>query len=767
MSPLKFQLWFRQAKKKLVQQQHRQLVVLAGSKTWAHSLLSTLSSFNHLVSHDTWAIYSEDSLFFSGDNKAFLDKRKVEKRNYRHYLGTQQQYLLFDDQELTIDAFAALSGTINAGGILFLYWPEPLNNSPLIKQSLFLQRFFQQIMADENVKVINEQKNESISELLLESIDEAIGEAIDKTSYEQKAKEIAESLSNNSLALHNEQGFPLGCKTLEQYNAVQAVKKVASGHRNRPLVLTADRGRGKSSALAIACAQVIKNAQQSVTIIISAPHIQAVDIFFRQLATSLEQGVLRKTEFIYQHNHLKNQPISRVTFLPIDVLLKDKPQANLLLIDEAAAIPVYLLEQVLEFYHRVVFATTQHGYEGAGRGFALKFQRRLQQCAPEHQTLHIKQPIRWHEHDPLEQFIFSACLLNAELKPLKLDQVNLMSLSLTVHNKADLLQNEKLLAQLFAVLVTAHYQTSPSDLRLMLDNEQVTIISLRDHNETNADIVAVALLITEGLDEKDCQQAIIQGIKQGQRRLKDQFLPQSLVTHCGFEQAFDYSYLRIMRIAVHPQLQQQGIGKYFLAQLTIYAQQQEVNFLGTSFGANTALLNFWLKADFKLARIGFTKDQASGEHSALLLKSVAEKNNHILAELNYQFYRSFSYLLTETYQHLPTQLVALILQKSPAKALTELTYFDQQNVSAFAHKKRLYQACVFSLHIWLLQHLTVNKTHNKDVLLLIARVLQKRSINEICQQFHLTGKKALNQQLVDYVRKNYQKGLEDTEISSA
>ncbi len=761
MSPIKFQLWFRQAKKKLVQQQHRQLVVLAGSKTWAHSLLSTLSSFNHLVSHDTWAIYSEDSLFFSGDNKAFLDKRKVEKRNYRHYLGTQQQYLLFDDQELTIDAFAALSGTINAGGMCFLYWPEPLNNSPLIKQSLFLQRFFQQIMADENVKVISEQKNGSVSEHLLgdinEDSDELSDKAIDETSYEQISKETAESISSNSLALLNEQGFPLGCKTLEQYNAVQAVKKVVSGHRNRPLVLTADRGRGKSSALAIACAQVIKNAQQSVTIIISAPHIQAVDIFFRQLATSLEQGVPRKTEFSYQHDHLKNQPISRVTFLPIDVLLKDKPQANLLLIDEAAAIPVYLLARVLEYYHRVVFATTQHGYEGAGRGFALKFQRRLQQCAPEHQTLHIKQPIRWHEHDPLEQFVFSTCLLNAELKPLKLDQINLTSLSLTVHNKADLLQNEKLLAQLFAVLVTAHYQTSPSDLRLMLDNEQVTIISLCDHNETNADIVAVALLITEGIDEKDCQQEIIQGIKQGQRRLKDQFLPQSLAAHCGFEQAFDHSYLRIMRIAVHPQLQQQGIGNYFLAQLTSYAQQQEVDFLGTSFGANTALLHFWLKADFKLARIGFTKDQASGEHSALLLKSIVEKNSHILAEVNYQFYRSFSYLLTETYQHLPTQLVALILQKSPAKAVTELTYFDQQNVSAFAYKKRLYQTCVFSLHLWLLQHLTVNKTHDKDVLLLIARVLQKRAINEICQQFNLTGKKQLNQQLVDYVRKTIKK----------
>ena len=46
-------------------------------------------------------------------------------------------------------------------------------------------------------------------------------------------------------------------------------------------------------------------------------------------------------------------------------------QAELLVIDEAAAIPVTLVKQMLGPY-MVVLSSTVHGYEGTGRSLSLK-----------------------------------------------------------------------------------------------------------------------------------------------------------------------------------------------------------------------------------------------------------------------------------------------------------------------------------------------------------------------------------------------------------
>jgi tRNA(Met) cytidine acetyltransferase len=741
MTPTAFFYWFSEFQRYAEQQRHRHLVVLAGDKSWAFSLLTAIKSIQKAVDYPKWSLFSDDNLSvellanFSSDNQILTNK------NYRYFLGTQCQTLIFADTQLSIDAFAALSGTICAGGTLFLLWPESLENSKAVSDSLFLQRFFKQLQQDNDIVVIEQTA---------------------------KVNPLPAYKARNTLAKSYPEAQLLDCKTRDQLKAVNAIKKVLTGRRNRPLVLTADRGRGKSSALAIACAQLLTAAKKPLNILISAPHQQALQIFFQQLQTSLPTLIVKGSQLTYQHYYYeqgdKKSVISTLAFVAVDFLLKNKPKASLLLIDEAAAIPVYLLEGVITHYHRVVFATTMHGYEGAGRGFSLKFQRSLQKQQPDWQALHLNEPIRWAENDPLERFVFSSCLLAASLENITTDEffsessVDYKTLTFTRYRQQELAHNENLLAKLFSVLVTAHYQTSPSDLMLILDNKQVDIVSL----SCQQTIVAVALLIHEG----ECESQAVTAIKHAKRRLKNQFLPQSLINHCGFEQAFDYRYLRIMRIAVHPNFQQQGIGRYFVDQLTEYAKSQAIDFLGTSFGANAQLLNFWLQADFYLTRIGFSKDQASGEYSALLLKKITTKAEQQLKGLNQEFYRSFTFLLADEYQQLATDLIQLILQYQGEQNLILLTTFDINAVDAFANKSRLYSSCVFSLHLWLLEHLSKqqrkqehNKTNNKDVLPLIARILQKHSPEQVCARYQLSGKKALNQYLIDYLSKNIKKNL--------
>ncbi|WDE12768.1 tRNA(Met) cytidine acetyltransferase TmcA [Thalassomonas haliotis] len=742
-----FLSWLKPYMQQALVVRQRRLVVLAGETAWALSLLKALPSSPAEKPANVqgenkadWLIYSDFLDALPPFNQQAVNSTAVDRKSYRHHLGTENTYLLFDggksDDDFNIDALAALSGTLVAGGVLFLLWPQGKVSSAVAK-SIFLQRFCRELVHDHAACFLEQGK--------------ALPSLPAEPGFEPPAQE--------SLAL--------GCKTPEQVAAVQNIFKVVKGHRNRPLVLTADRGRGKSSALAIAAAELLAqhdSGGEKMHIGVTAPHLQACDVFFQQLKTSLPGAKFSRGRCEYANGVLE--------FLPVDVLVQRKPKLGLLLVDEAAAIPVYLLQKLLHSYHRMVFSTTVHGYEGAGRGFTLKFLKILKQHSRQYQAFHLHQPIRWAQDDPLESFIFKACLLKAALADINDNRLPFPESLLARQGEykaeflqltpEDLLADEALLEQIFAVLVTAHYQTKPGDLKMLLDNARLRIFCLKSQQQ----VIAVALLMLEGKAGAED----IDAVKNSRRRLRDQFIPQSLLSHNGVDNAFEHSYLRIMRIAVHPMCQQKGLGSYFLTCLEQYGQAQQIDFIGSSFGANTRLLSFWLEGDYQLARMGFTPDAASGEHSALVLKTLNPDSGALQQEIRQQFYRSFDYLLLEEYQNLPVDLVALILRYCPRAALAGLSDFDRRTVAAFAAQQRLYSSCVYSLHLWLKSLLAKTAattsvkakaqakekkaptTTEQALYPLISRILCKHSISQVCHQYGFTGKKALNQYLISQVQ---------------
>jgi len=716
-----FSHWFYSYQQQAFMLNERRLVVLVGSETWASSLLKTVDSVsceNLKQGERTWFVYGESEHI----------EANVTKQRFRDKLGSESDFVVFNGinlntSELSIDAFAALSGTLIAGGVFFLL----INNMSQVVNSLFYKRLFNLIKSFPEHKVV-EQDAKQISLALPELLQDHTCYAINKT--------------NISLAY--------GCVTQEQLSAVEAVIKVLKGKRNRPLVLTADRGRGKSSALAIACGQLLKVAtkENKLRLVVTAADFNSLTVFFNQLAASFPEGELHKTMFCTDNGF--------VEFIAIDQLLKQHAEASLVLVDEAAAIPIYLLEQLLLNHSRLVFASTIHGYEGAGRGFTLKFQQTLTAKFPQWQNLHINEPIRWRSGDPLEQLVFDACLLNAELPDLSIEEKKILpdKLLFKQFSSVELIANEPLFKQIFAVLVTAHYQTKPSDVQMLLDNKQVQLVCLLSDIEMQQQVVAVALLINEGkFDGNNIKAQEIKAVNQSKRRLKNHFVPQSLLTQCGIEQAFNYHYVRVMRIAVHPQLQQQGIGTYFLDKIAELARAQEADFLASSFGATKALLSFWHNSGFHLARIGFNKDKASGEQSAMVLKALSKKVESILVDINTEFYRSFDYLLTDEYRHLTVELVMLIQHYCPSKSLAPLSERDIANVEAFSGGYRQFSSCALSLHLWLKhQFITQSALENEKLLVLISRIMQKHSIREVCSDYGFTGKKALEHFLQSQVR---------------
>ena len=108
---------------------------------------------------------------------------------------------------------------------------------------------------------------------------------------------------------------------------------------------------------------------------------------------------------------------------------------------------------------RIAFSSTARGYEGTGRGFALRFLDWLRQQERPVRELSLKQPIRWAPDDPLEAAIYDALLLDAQAASVpsdfERDAVEHVALD------RDALMTDGEHYNYFGLLVHAHYRTTP------------------------------------------------------------------------------------------------------------------------------------------------------------------------------------------------------------------------------------------------------------------------------------------------------------------
>ncbi len=127
-----------------------------------------------------------------------------------------------------------------------------------------------------------------------------------------------------------------------------------------------------------------------------------------------------------------------------------------------------------------------------GKGFGLRFCRYLAQQNTPLEQLNLQQPIRWGENDPLEiwinQLLFLSPLPNNTTISVSLSTKKEEPSFSTLQGK-DWLTNLPLLETAFTLLVNAHYQTSPDNLRWVMDNPAVTTWLLQDQMITGDNIL--------------------------------------------------------------------------------------------------------------------------------------------------------------------------------------------------------------------------------------------------------------------------------------
>ncbi len=483
----------------------------------------------------------------------------------RTVLGQEFGTLVFDAfSGFDVNAFAAVCGTLRGGGHLLLLSP-PLASWPEYPDPDY-RRFIPYPY---------------------------LPEAVCGRFLKRLVGVLGDNSSPSALALPTDgEERPVCLPALSQADAVSTIVQAQA-----PVVLSADRGRGKSAALGMAASQLMDTGQR---VLLTAPSRATVAAVFKHATTPPR-------------------------FFAPDDLLHTLPAGDVLLVDEAAAIPLPLLLKMLTHYPRCVFSTTLQGYEGSGRGFALRFQAELSARGAVWQGIQLTRPMRWIDNDPLENLLNRALLLDVDTAPV-LEQPGSAGGGVSCHplDRDDLAADEALLRQVFGLLVTAHYQTRPSDLRQMLDAPDLSIHVLQAQNQ----VLAVALLSREGgLDAE-----LTAAIHAGQRRPHGHLLAQTLTFHAGIAGAAELKCERIMRLAVHPARQQQGLGRSLLAALVRYAEAQAADYIGVSYALTPGLQAFWTQAGFNLARIGHRKDAASGSRSAVQILGLTAAGKALSAQ---------------------------------------------------------------------------------------------------------------------------------------
>jgi tRNA(Met) cytidine acetyltransferase len=345
-------------------------------------------------------------------------------------------------------------------------------------------------------------------------------------------------------------------------------------------VIAANRGRGKSVALAR-----IADSSAATDVVCTAANPHAAGEITARCPT--------------------------IPFISVTDLIAGGLSPNLVLVDEAATLPVPALKKLVHALPQAtfLFATTTSGYEGTGRGFGLRFVPWLRQLRPTH-VRELEEPIRWSAGDRLEAWAFDALLLDAALPPAP--DCNASKLEHRVLDRDELVANEVDLRQFFGLLVQAHYRTTPGDFRRMLDAPNVDLHGLWSSDT----LVAASMVAREGkLTATMCDD-----LYHGRSRIVGHALPEVLVSHMGFGDAGELDIVRSVRIAVHPEARRRGIGTRLID--AVHATYSPDVF-ATLFGATHALLDFREKSGYRIVRLAASRGSRAGVPAVAMVRPVS------------------------------------------------------------------------------------------------------------------------------------------------
>ncbi len=675
--------------------------------------------------------------FLSLAEKYFNGKR-VHYKDSPEVLGQTYGSLLIDfTQGFHPNDLGIIVETIKEGGIIIAIsppveawenlksrWHEDLISEPYTVEDItarFFRRFMRRTLLSEGIIVFDADRRKVVKE------------------YEFTAKEVSREEISIPERIEIKRKLYKLCATQDQIRVLQVFERFFVRERERKaVVITADRGRGKTAVLGIVTPYIISRMQRilkrPVRVMVVAPSPQAVQTYFKFLLKALvRQGM---TDYFVKESNgmitVVNSKYARVEYVVPRRAMMEKDWADVVIVDEAAGIDVPVLLKITEGMRYMIFSTTTHGYEGTGRGFSIRFLKRLERDETvEIVRVHMEEPIRYGKGDPIERWLYDVLLLDAQ--PAELDDGDVEAikngeLEFRELDKDELMSDEKLLREFFGIYVLAHYRNRPSDLAILSDmpNHLPFVVTV------NGKPVCSLHIAVEGRLDDETIEKIREGYKP-----KGQIIPDLMLKHYW---SFEFPKMvgaRVVRIATHPAVMDMGIGSYALFKILEWAYKQNLDWVGSGFGVSPELLRFWAKNGFIPVHITPQRNEVSGEHTVIVLKALKHDVECYIDEINSEFVRRLIEYLADELRDLETE-TAILLLKSLRRDIEmprlEFGKVEKRRMSKYFQGMSLYEYVsdiVRPLVRYCYSRTDKPELEEKEELALVAKCLQLRYWKEI------------------------------------
>ncbi|KAK3072605.1 N-acetyltransferase 10 [Teratosphaeriaceae sp. CCFEE 6253] len=551
--------------------------------------------------------------------------------------------ILQDFEAITPNLLARTIETVEGGGLVILLLKGMHSLKQLYTMSMdihsryrteahgdvvarFNERFILSLGSCESCLVVDDEMNvlpisggKNVVERKLSIEDET------KSAAQIELEEIKESLAETQ---------PVGslvqlAKTTDQAKALLTfVEAISEKTMSSTVTLTAARGRGKSAALGVAIAAAIAHGYSNI--FITSPSPENLKTLFEFIFKGFDAlGYLDHQDYtiIQSTNPDFNKAIVRVNvhrqhrqtiqyIQPQDAYTLG--QAELLVIDEAAAIPLPLVRKLIGPY-LIFMASTINGYEGTGRSLSLKLIQQLREqsrgggakksandeqptsrsnsnstsngasstSARSLREITLSHPIRYAPNDAVETWLNRLLCLDATLprhaphggpaggtphpSACQLLQVNRDTL-FSFHSVS-----EKFLQRMLAVSVASHYKNSPNDLQLMSDAPAHQLFVLvAPIAEDAGKLPEVLCVLQVALEGRISRGSVVSGLARGQRAGGD-LIPWLVSQQFQDAEFAGLSGARVVRIAVDPSYGGMGYGSRAVQLLTEFYEGKFVD----------------------------------------------------------------------------------------------------------------------------------------------------------------------------------------------